>query len=89
MRSLEFIHVLTISSVHLGIAVGAKVATRSHHVVKESHNVPRDWSNLGPAPAQHMIQLQIGLKQENFDELEKHLYEGKELCAPFPSLSTG
>lgn len=65
------------------------MTTRNHYVVKDSHNVPRQWSKLGPAPAQHMIQLQIGLKQENFNELEKHLYEGKEPCVSHLSFSKG
>jgi tripeptidyl-peptidase-1 len=28
------------------------------------------------APGDHMLHMQIGLKQERFDELERHLYEG-------------
>ncbi|KAA6413001.1 MAG: tripeptidyl peptidase [Lasallia pustulata] len=33
------------------------------------------WTRVGPAPADHRINLQIGLKQSQFDELERHLYE--------------
>ncbi|KAF2136827.1 uncharacterized protein K452DRAFT_362269 [Aplosporella prunicola CBS 121167] len=49
--------------------------TRSPYAVKDSHNVPRSWSRLSSAPGDHMINLQIGLKQGQFDELERHLYE--------------
>ncbi|KAH9214734.1 tripeptidyl peptidase-like protein [Leptodontidium sp. 2 PMI_412] len=48
---------------------------RSLYTLKERHHVPRSWSRVGPAPAQHMIQLQIGLKQGQFSELERQLYE--------------
>ena len=46
--------------------------------VKDSHNVPEKWSRVGPAPAAHSITLNIGLKQDQFHELEKHLYEGRQ-----------
>lgn len=49
---------------------------RSTYAVKERHHVPRKWTRVGPAPAWHTIQIQIGLKQSRFDELERHLYEG-------------
>ena len=45
-------------------------------MVKETHTVPSQWSKVGPAPAGHVINLQIGLKQSQFDELERHLLEG-------------
>jgi tripeptidyl-peptidase-1 len=51
-------------------------SSRSAYTVKEYHNVPRKWSNVGPAPEDHIINLQIALKQCKFDELERHLYEG-------------
>lgn len=62
---------LSVSSV-----IGSPVRTRSPYAVKDSHSVPRKWSKIGSAPSDHVIHLQIGLKQSQFDELEKHLYEG-------------
>ena len=57
--------------------VGAgPVTRRSDFVVKDYHRVPRGWTNLGPAPTDHLIRLTIGLSQSRFDELERHLYEG-------------
>lgn len=48
---------------------------KSTYVVKDTHHVPSRWSRVGQAHPDHMINLQIGLKQSRFDELEKHLYE--------------
>lgn len=50
----------------------------STYAVKESHFVPRSWSRIGAAPADHSIHLRIGLTQGRFAELEKSLYEGKD-----------
>ena len=55
------------------------VRVRSPYVVKDKHNVPNRWSNVGPAPADKLINLHIGLRQSQFDELERHLYEGRSL----------
>ncbi|KAF1984382.1 tripeptidyl peptidase-like protein [Aulographum hederae CBS 113979] len=45
------------------------------YVVKETHIVPRRWERVAEAPKDHLIDLQIGLKQSRFDELERQLYE--------------
>lgn len=57
-------------------ALATPIRARTPYAVKESHYVPRQWSNTGPAPESHVIHLHIGLKQSQFDELERHLYEG-------------
>lgn len=61
-------------------AAQAVIATPLHvrtpYEVKESHFVPRAWKRVDRAPADHKINLQIGVKQGNFPALEKHLYEG-------------
>ncbi|KAF2089662.1 tripeptidyl peptidase-like protein [Saccharata proteae CBS 121410] len=63
----------------LGAAVAAVQASpvrpRSNYALKEHHFVPRSWERVGPAPGKHVIDLHIGLKQGQFDELERHLYE--------------
>ena len=51
-------------------------SSSSSYKVKERHHVPRQWFEAGPAAADDIIQLQIGLKQSQFAELERHLYEG-------------
>lgn len=57
-------------------ASASPLRARSNYQVKEKFHVPRSWSRVGPAPNEHVINLQIGLKQSQFDELEKHLYQG-------------
>lgn len=69
------------------IAVHTALATpvihhRSPYAVKETHAVPRGWKKLDRADGDRVVQLQIGLKQGNFDELEKHLYEGESRRGP-------
>jgi tripeptidyl-peptidase-1 len=69
-------------SIFLSVAVAAQtilgtpIRARTEYSVKETHPIPRGWSPAGRAPGNHILHLQIGLKQENFDELERHLYEG-------------
>ena len=50
--------------------------SRTAYAIKDSHNVPRQWSKVSSASSDHILHLQIALKQNNFDELERHLYEG-------------
>ncbi|KAI0880839.1 tripeptidyl-peptidase 1 precursor [Annulohypoxylon maeteangense] len=56
-------------------ALANPVGSRTPYRVKDSHHVPRAWRRLRRAPADHIIDLQIGVKQNNFAELERHLYE--------------
>ena len=37
--------------------------------------VPKGWMFHNDAPADHMLEMRIALKQDKFDELVKHLYE--------------
>ena len=67
--------VLTLA-IGAGIAVGSPIRVRTPYAVKETHPVPAKWSRVGPAPGDHVINLSIGLKSSQFDELERHLYEG-------------
>ncbi|TVY58586.1 Tripeptidyl-peptidase SED2 [Lachnellula cervina] len=55
--------------------LGTPIRSRTPYSIKETHNVPRKWKNLGRAAGNHKLHLQIGLKQEKFDELDLHLYE--------------
>ena len=59
-----------------GVAVASPLKGRSTYTLKEAHSAPRKWTRIGPAPESHIINLQIGLKQSRFDELERHLFEG-------------
>lgn len=75
-------------SILLSIALGAQLAwgtpirARTAYAVKEVHTVPKKWQTIDRAPGNHMLQLQIGLKQSNFEELERHLYEGMVVLLP-------
>lgn len=57
------------------------INSRSPYGVKDSHFVPSKWSAVGAAPAEHTIELKIALKQDQFHELERHLYEGMIKCS--------
>ncbi|KAE8822391.1 hypothetical protein PTNB73_08864 [Pyrenophora teres f. teres] len=48
---------------------------RSPYSIKETHFVPDEWSKQERTNAQNTVQLQIGLKQGRFDELDRHLQE--------------
>lgn len=57
---------------HLVFAAPAKDCS---HTVKETVPHPKGWVKQGRPPADHVLQLRIGLPQPNFSVLEKHLYE--------------
>lgn len=59
------------------LALGKPVKARSEYAVKESHFVPRGWTLTGIPSPTHVLRLSIAVKQGQFDELERHLYEGK------------
>jgi len=61
-------------------AFATPVQARTPYFVKETHAVPSKWIETGRADRSHMLHLQIGLKQGNFEELESHLYEGMVIC---------
>lgn len=48
---------------------------RSSYAIKESHFVPRGWSDAGTPEPGHILDLKIGLKNKNFADLERHLFE--------------
>lgn len=64
------------------LTFASPVRSRTPYQVKDVHNVPRGWRRVRRAPADHVIDLQIGVKQSNFAELEKNLYEGTARTAP-------
>ncbi|KAF2729149.1 subtilisin-like protein [Polyplosphaeria fusca] len=57
------------------VALATPIKARSAYAVKETHFAPREWTKLDRANGVGVMQLQIGLKQGNFEELERHLYE--------------
>jgi tripeptidyl-peptidase-1 len=57
-------------------AFATPIRARSPYVVKETFNAPHGWTRLDRASKDHLVSLNIGLKQSNWDELERHLNEG-------------
>lgn len=47
------------------------------YAVKETHPVPTQWTHVSDAPANYVVKVDIALKQGQFDQLERQLYEGK------------
>lgn len=84
-------HILSVSLALLAASpsiLSSPLRSRTEYAVKDTHTVPRKWHVVGPAPAHKLLHLQIGLKQSQFDELERHLYEGTSclvLRAPLPT----
>ncbi|KAI4606925.1 hypothetical protein J4E83_009836 [Alternaria metachromatica] len=56
-------------------ALASPIQARSPYVVKETHYAPREWTKLERSHGGKTIQLQIGLKQGRFEELDRHLHE--------------
>jgi tripeptidyl-peptidase-1 len=70
------------ASILLTIAVavngvfGSPIESRTAYAVKETHRAPRKWTKMGRAPVDAILNIQIGVKQSQFGELERQLYEG-------------
>ncbi|KAK0206859.1 tripeptidyl peptidase A [Desarmillaria ectypa] len=59
-------------TVLLSLAASGALAT---HSIKEKVIPPREWIRDGLPPSSHIVELRIGLRQSDFDALERHLYE--------------
>ncbi|KAF2101914.1 subtilisin-like protein [Rhizodiscina lignyota] len=57
------------------LVIASALSSRSSYLLKEKHIVPTGWRRIGPAPAHRKVSLQISLRQDRFEELERHLYE--------------
>ncbi|KPI46085.1 Tripeptidyl-peptidase sed2 [Cyphellophora attinorum] len=55
--------------------LAAALTRRAGYSIKSEHPVPAQWQKLDRAPADHRLDMRIGLKQANFDELERQLYD--------------
>jgi hypothetical protein len=84
MASSTYVRWLTILGAAI-VAVATPLKTGSEYRVKEHHNVSPKWSRIGDAPSNHIINLQIGLRQGRFAELERHLYQGRKAWVYFYS----
>jgi len=59
-------------------AIPSSIAAPSNdcaYKIKQKIAIPRGWVKHSTPPPDHLISLRIGLPQQNFHTLEKHLYE--------------
>lgn len=72
-----FFSISTLCTVAVGAqtVLGTPIRSRTAYNVKERHSAPQSWKNLGRAPADHKIHMKLGLKQGNFEELDRQLWE--------------
>lgn len=68
---------LLVAGILAGCASTSPIQAKSPYVVKDSHFVPAKWRQVSAAPSTHKIDLRIAVKQNQFNDLERHLYEGK------------
>lgn len=66
----------------VALSTASPLKLRTPYAVKESHFVPRQWTEVEPAKGDGLVNLKIALYQSRFEELEKHLYEGKSSLNP-------
>lgn len=59
----------------VAVSISAAPSKECAYKIKEQIASPLGWIQHAEVPADHLISLRIGLPQENFSLLEKHLYE--------------
>ncbi|KAF2718833.1 tripeptidyl peptidase-like protein [Polychaeton citri CBS 116435] len=58
------------------LAAATPIVPRDYeYAVKESHPIPKRWVKVAKAPADHVLRVDIGLRQDRFEQLERELYE--------------
>lgn len=57
-------------------AVSSPIHVRTSYAVKETHRAPHRWVRTERAAPEKILHLQIGVKQGNFDELDRQLSAG-------------
>ena len=68
---------IVVLSTLLTSSLASVIESRSPYAVKGSHPVPPRWERIDRADPDQLIELRIGLKQSEFEELERQLYESK------------
>lgn len=72
-------HVLAaaLAAIFLGISTATPVSIpdTSAYAVKETHFVPRGWSNAGSPNSDQVLDIKIAIKNKRFSDLERRLYE--------------
>lgn len=60
--------------------LGTPIRPRTGYSVNGAHTNSDQWDNFIPAPGNFTFELPIGLKQSNFEELERQLNEVSDPC---------
>lgn len=60
----------------LCLVLCSPVHFQSSSTLKESHPPPPRWTCVGRADPNHVVDLQIGLKQDDYESLERYLIKG-------------
>lgn len=63
-------------------AIAAPTSVGNQHSIKERHDVPRGWIRIGAVPDSHLINLHIGLRQNDQAEIEKHVLQASNPSHP-------
>lgn len=67
---------------HLAAAIAAPLTASSNYAIKDSLEVPADWTQVGEAPKDHFLHFQIGLKPSDEGALEGQLLEISDPAHP-------
>ena len=76
IATMQIFATVVLAAVAARDVLASPIQARSPYVVKETHYAPREWTKLERSHGGKTIQLQIGLKQGRFEELDRHLHEG-------------
>ncbi|RDI78626.1 hypothetical protein Vi05172_g11355 [Venturia inaequalis] len=72
---LSFGFIVTTLTLVCGVFTSPTSQSAKRYALKSSHHAPRKWDRIAPAPPNHMITLQIGLRQGKADEVLQNLKE--------------
>ncbi|KAH0152163.1 subtilisin-like protein, partial [Aureobasidium melanogenum] len=65
----------TVAGLLASASYASPIQARTPYAVKDSHFVPSKWKQVAAAPSTHNIDLRIAIKQAQFVDLERNLYE--------------
>ncbi|TID23582.1 tripeptidyl peptidase-like protein [Venturia nashicola] len=68
--------IVTTLTLVCGVFTSPTAQSAKRYALKSTHHVPQKWERVAPAPPNHMISLQIGLRQGKADEVLQNLKEG-------------
>ncbi|TLD36258.1 putative aspartic-type endopeptidase [Venturia nashicola] len=67
--------IVTTLTLVCGVFTSPTAQSAKRYALKSTHHVPQKWDRVAPAPPNHMIRLQIGLRQGKADEVLQNLKE--------------